>query len=146
MPKPYKSRGVAIVLALFLGGFGAHKFYLNRVGWGFIYLLFCWTGIPVIVALFELLAYSCYTKENWDKKYNLDSASNNVKIRLFKIWSIEHQAWWSSGSRGYTEKRSDAGLYVFEQALKIVEEANIGLNNIPNEAMVEALSVETCGF
>ena len=50
-----KSRGVAIVLALFLGGFGIHKFYLNQVFLGVLYLLFCWTFIPAIISLFEAL-------------------------------------------------------------------------------------------
>jgi TM2 domain-containing membrane protein YozV/predicted RNA-binding Zn-ribbon protein involved in translation (DUF1610 family) len=56
-----KSRVVAAVLAFLLGGIGAHKFYLGRIGWGIAYLLFCWTFIPSIIALidgFVLLAKS----------------------------------------------------------------------------------------
>jgi len=44
---------VTAILALFLGGFGAHKFYLGESGIGVLYLVFCWTGIPSIVAFFE---------------------------------------------------------------------------------------------
>ncbi len=44
---------VAVVLALFLGGIGAHKFYLGQTGMGILYLVFCWTYIPAIVAFFE---------------------------------------------------------------------------------------------
>ena len=51
------SRTVAIVLALFLGGFGAHKFYLGSPGLGIVYLLFCWTFIPAIIAFIEALSY-----------------------------------------------------------------------------------------
>ena len=46
-----KSRSTAVVLALLLGGIGAHKFYLNRPIWGVIYVLFLWTYIPAILLL-----------------------------------------------------------------------------------------------
>ena len=46
-----KSRILAAVLAIFLGGLGIHKFYMGKIGWGVVYLLFCWTGVPAIVAL-----------------------------------------------------------------------------------------------
>ncbi|MEA1568161.1 NINE protein, partial [Salmonella enterica] len=38
-----KSRIAAALLAFFLGGFGVHKFYLGKIGQGFLYLIFCWT-------------------------------------------------------------------------------------------------------
>jgi TM2 domain-containing membrane protein YozV len=44
---------VGILLALFLGSFGAHHFYLRRTGLGVLYLCFFWTGIPAIVGLVE---------------------------------------------------------------------------------------------
>lgn len=48
-----KNRVTAGLLALLLGGIGAHKFYLNRPMEGIIYLLFSWTGIPAIIGLIE---------------------------------------------------------------------------------------------
>ena len=42
------------VLTFFLGGIGGHKFYLGKYGQGILYLLFCWTGIPAIIALVEV--------------------------------------------------------------------------------------------
>ena len=48
-----KSKSLAIVFALFLGGLGIHKFYLGKNGAGFIYLFFCWTFIPVILGIFD---------------------------------------------------------------------------------------------
>ncbi len=44
---------VGILLALFLGSFGAHHFYLRRTGLGILYLCFFWTGIPGIVGFVE---------------------------------------------------------------------------------------------
>ncbi len=64
-----KSRGLAIVLALFLGGFGAHKFYLGRVGWGFLYFLFCWTFIPAVLALIEAIRYAVMSSQDFNNKY-----------------------------------------------------------------------------
>ena len=52
-----KSRVSAGVLALLVGGIGVHKFYLGKVGQGFLYLIFFWTFIPAIVALIEGITY-----------------------------------------------------------------------------------------
>ena len=49
------SKGVYIGLCLFLGGIGAHKFYAGKWFQGLLYLAFCWTGIPVVIALIDLL-------------------------------------------------------------------------------------------
>lgn len=43
------------LLAFFLGGLGVHKFYAGRIGSGILYLIFCWTFIPVIVAFIEFI-------------------------------------------------------------------------------------------
>jgi hypothetical protein len=44
---------VGILLALFLGSFGIHHFYLRRNGLGILYCFFFWTGIPAILGFFE---------------------------------------------------------------------------------------------
>lgn len=54
---PAKSRITAGILALLLGGIGVHKFYLKKVGLGVVYILFCWTFIPSIVAFVEGIIY-----------------------------------------------------------------------------------------
>ena len=54
---PPKSRIVAGVLALLLGGIGVHKFYLRKVGLGIVYILFCWTFVPSIIAFVEGIIY-----------------------------------------------------------------------------------------
>jgi hypothetical protein len=64
-----KSRGTAVLLALFLGGLGIHKFYLDRPGWGIVYLLFSWTFIPAIIAMFEGIGYMFTTDEKFREKY-----------------------------------------------------------------------------
>ena len=51
-----KSTSTALLYALFLGGLGAHKFYLNKTGLGIVYLVFSWSLIPTIIAYIEALA------------------------------------------------------------------------------------------
>jgi len=50
-----KHQTTAFFLTLFLGGIGAHRFYLDETALGLVYLVFCWTFIPVVISLFELL-------------------------------------------------------------------------------------------
>lgn len=55
-PSPAKgerNRTSAALFALLLGGVGAHKFYLGQRSAGVLYLAFCWTGVPMLVALVE---------------------------------------------------------------------------------------------
>ena len=41
-----KETAAGILLCLFLGGLGAHRFYMGEKGLGVLYLVFCWTLIP----------------------------------------------------------------------------------------------------
>lgn len=61
----FKNKTLAVVLALFLGGLGAHKFYLERPGNALLYLLFCWTLIPSFVAFVEAIVYVFMSEEAW---------------------------------------------------------------------------------
>lgn len=44
---------VGILLALFLGTFGLHHFYLRRTGLGILYCCLFWTSIPTILGFIE---------------------------------------------------------------------------------------------
>jgi hypothetical protein len=44
---------VGVLLALFLGVFGVHHFYLRRTGLGILYCIFFWTGLPAILGFVE---------------------------------------------------------------------------------------------
>ena len=68
-PNKGRSRIVAALLALFLGGIGIHKFYLGK-SIGILYILFCWTFIPAIVAFFEAIFLLLMTDEKFDQAYN----------------------------------------------------------------------------
>lgn len=66
-----KSRGVAGLLAILLGGFGVHYFYLGKVGGGLLTILLCavtcgiWSIIPLIQGILML----CMTNEEFERKY-----------------------------------------------------------------------------
>lgn len=64
-----RSRVSAAVFALLLGGLGAHKFYLGQAGQGLLYLLFCWTFIPAIIALIEGITYLTLSDEAFAARY-----------------------------------------------------------------------------
>jgi TM2 domain-containing membrane protein YozV len=64
------SRTTAIVLALFLGGLGAHKFYLGQAGMGILYLLFFWTFIPACVAFIEVIMLLVQSDKSFDNRFN----------------------------------------------------------------------------
>ncbi len=68
--KGSKSKIVAAILALVLGGLGIHKFYLGQNGWGIIYLLFFWTFIPAIVAFVEFILLLLMNDDRFDEKFN----------------------------------------------------------------------------
>lgn len=64
-----KSRIAAVLLALLLGGLGAHKFYLGRKGAGILYLLFAWTGVPLALGMIEALLYALMSDADFADKY-----------------------------------------------------------------------------
>jgi TM2 domain-containing membrane protein YozV/Tfp pilus assembly protein PilE len=65
----YKSKVAAGILALILGTFGVHRFFLGQ-WWGIFYLLLFWTGIPAIVAFVEGIVFLSTNQQNWDAKHN----------------------------------------------------------------------------
>jgi TM2 domain-containing membrane protein YozV len=71
-----KSATTAVLLALFLGGLGAHHFYLGKIGLGILYVLLVWTLIPQIVALVE-----CFLLKDRVRMFNVDRA-HEIILRL----------------------------------------------------------------
>lgn len=67
-----KSKLVAGFLALFLGSFGAHKFYLGAVGLGILYVFFFWTGFPLLVSIAEAILYFSCPEEEFVSRYGYE--------------------------------------------------------------------------
>jgi TM2 domain-containing membrane protein YozV len=61
---------VGILLALFLGSFGAHHFYLRRTGLGILYLIFFWSGVPALLGFIE-----CFFMPGRVREYNAIQAA-----------------------------------------------------------------------
>ena len=91
--KKQKSRGVAVVLAVFLGGFGVHRFYLGHTVHGLIYLALCWTGVPYLLAWCEAIWWFMISRKSFCERYEIsheDKAPSEPKLlRSFR----ESQAW-----------------------------------------------------
>ena len=65
MPPVGKDKTVAGLLGILLGGIGAHKFYLGKVGQGLLYLLFCWTFIPTVIGFIEGIIYLTMSQDSF---------------------------------------------------------------------------------
>ena len=59
-----KDPTVAWLLCLFLGGLGAHHFYLGKVAAGVLSILFCWTLIPLFLAFIDLFLVAGRTRRH----------------------------------------------------------------------------------
>lgn len=70
-----KSRAKATLLAQFLGPFGAHKFYLGKTLPGVLYLLFCWTGIPSVIALIETIIMVSQSDHEFAQRHDPGASS-----------------------------------------------------------------------
>lgn len=64
-----KDKTAAALLAFFLGGFGAHHFYLGSPLLGIFYLMFCWTLIPSVLSFIEFLIFLAMSEANFHAKY-----------------------------------------------------------------------------
>jgi TM2 domain-containing membrane protein YozV len=63
--KASKDELVGVLLALFLGGLGIHRFYMGQTGLGILYLIFFWTGVPAFVGFVE-----CFLMPGRIREYN----------------------------------------------------------------------------
>jgi TM2 domain-containing membrane protein YozV len=64
-----KSKLAAALFGIFLGSFGIHKFYLGRVGWGILYLVFCWTAVPGVAGIIEGILLIVMSDADFNAKY-----------------------------------------------------------------------------
>jgi hypothetical protein len=86
-----KNKGTAIVLAFFLGGLGIHRFYLGRNLSGLFYLLFCWTGVPVLLGWAEAVELIGMNPDTFKMKYcqtDLGKAAAPIRSNRWKLQVI----------------------------------------------------------
>lgn len=66
-----KSKMTAVILCFFFGFMGIHRFYLGRPFSGFMYILFCWTGINFIVAFIEFVVLAFTDEREINRKFGV---------------------------------------------------------------------------
>ncbi len=65
-----KNKITAAILAIFLGSFGVHRFYLGQAGLGILHLIFCWTFISGIIGFIDGIVFLFMGEESFNLKYN----------------------------------------------------------------------------
>lgn len=65
-----KSKGVALLLCFFLGGFGVHQFYVGNTVQGVFYLLFSWTCFPALISIIDFFILLCMNENYFHQKYD----------------------------------------------------------------------------
>ena len=73
-----KDKNVAGILAILIGAFGVHQFYLGNTGKGILYAIFFWTGIPVIVGVIDGVLLLTREQHLFDDQYNGGRTSTSV--------------------------------------------------------------------
>ena len=80
-----KNKTSAILLCLFLGWVGAHKFYLGQTSAGVLYLIFSFTGIPFVISFVELIILIFMSENEFNGRYNYSTTNTgrqNVVVNI----------------------------------------------------------------
>ena len=72
-PQIVQTKLIQSALAIFLGSFGAHKFYQGKTLQGIIYFLLSWTTLPMWVSLVEGIRYLFMPVEEFYEQYIKDT-------------------------------------------------------------------------
>ncbi len=84
---------VGVLLALFLGGFGVHHFYLRRTGLGILYLVFSWTPIPWVLGFLE-----CFFMPGRVREFNaIEAAHLAVAMGVAVPGYVSYPGWVAPG-------------------------------------------------
>lgn len=78
-----RTKAVAFWLALCLGTFGAHKFYLGDKARGFAYVLLCWTLIPLVVSIYEAILIAQMSRVSFNLAYNIEGVLERLPLESF---------------------------------------------------------------
>jgi len=65
-----EKRFIFSLIALFLGGLGIQEFVLGNTLRGILGIVFCWTFIPSVIAIIQIIkALCCKDNEEFDRLY-----------------------------------------------------------------------------
>ena len=74
-----KDKTTTTLLAFFLGGIGAHHYYLGKTGRGILYTVFAITFIPSLVAFIEFIMLATMSTNEFHLKYNASFIDHSEK-------------------------------------------------------------------
>lgn len=78
-----KHKPIAGALAMFLGTFGIHRFYLGQYWQGWGYLLLCWTLIPFFIGLLDGIWIMSMSDDDFDAYHNnVDHYARHRRVSL----------------------------------------------------------------
>jgi TM2 domain-containing membrane protein YozV len=66
-----KNKQLATLLAFTLGAFGVHRFYLKQNKYGWWYLAFFWTLIPMLIGIIDGFVFLFMSYAVFNRKYSL---------------------------------------------------------------------------
>lgn len=64
-----KDKSSAAILAFFLGSLGVHRFYLGQPILGILYLIFCWTLVPLCLSIIDFFVFIFMSQNKFNLKY-----------------------------------------------------------------------------
>jgi TM2 domain-containing membrane protein YozV len=129
---------VGVLLALFLGCFGLHHFYVGRVGLGILYCCFFWTGIPAILGLIE-----CFFMPGRVRMYNaVQAAGLAAALGIGIPGYVGYPGWVAPGyaAQGYAQP-----IHVSVQAVSPSETTLVACGNCRRTNPAGARFCSGCG-
>ena len=137
-----------LLLTLFTGGFGVHRFYLGNYLWGIIYLLFFWTLIPSLISLIEYIIFLFKSSDKIEENYEAHESpviiAMTLPILLFFggiIVSITTPSYWD-----YTNKTKVVeAILLLENAKLIVEKHIQKTGTFPTTNELKTIGIITSG-
>jgi TM2 domain-containing membrane protein YozV len=64
------NRKKALLLSVFLGIFGIHRFYLREPWIGLSYLVFAWSLVPLLLSVIDFAFLARMSEDEFDEEYN----------------------------------------------------------------------------
>lgn len=73
-----KDKNVAAVLAILLGTFGVHHFYMRKYVKGIFCILFSWTYIPSVIGVIQGVIYLAQSQDRFNKRYKPKKTNDTI--------------------------------------------------------------------
>ncbi len=77
-----RDKRTAIWLAVILGNFGMHKFYLGERISGIVYCALCWTFVPWLLSLYDALHMAQMSRVSFNLVYNIERIVQRLPLEV----------------------------------------------------------------